>query len=127
VFVLDKTADWRAFYCNQVLKQLKEQARSTAWVPVAFQTSGGQQNKEKISGSKTHANFDLGMKIFSDQTSESCNPRLHQASVIIFRHSFGGDDAAEIFIFYRDTSTFVITFRANLIFPAQPSTLNTSA
>ena len=99
MFVLDTTADWRAFYCNQVLKQPKEQARSNSLGPRCISNrfsrdqSGGQQNTEKMSGRETHANYDLGMKILSDHTPESCNPHLHQASVILFRHvSFWGDD-----------------------------------
>jgi hypothetical protein len=64
------------------------------------------------------------MKIVSDHSSESFNPHLRQASVILYRHvNFWGEDPAEILIFYRDSSTF----RANLIFPTQPSTLNISA
>jgi hypothetical protein len=73
----NKSADKRAFRCNQVFKKPKEQARSTALGPrcisnrfLSYQ-SGGQQNKEKMSGRETHANYDLGIKILSGHTSES--------------------------------------------------------
>ena len=113
---LNKTADKRDFH---------PQPGVLVAFQIVFYVTNVEANKtKKMSARVTRVNYDLGMKILSDHTSESLNSHLRKASAILLRHvSFWGDDPVEIFIFYQDTSAF----RANLIFPTKPSTLNISA
>ena len=70
----------------------------------------GQQNQKKYEWQRGHAKYDLSIYIIFKYASETGNPNLSHASVILFHHAgFRRDDPVEIFMITETPPFFVKT------------------